>query len=266
MTHVAGLRVYPVKALDGADRAEVGFAPGGALAGDREFALVGPAGEPINGKRTDRVHRLRTAYDPASGELAVEAVDGDRPPARFDLEANPAAAEDWFGAYFGVDVRLRRAGEQGFVDRPDAGPSVVSTATLEAVASWVDGLADEDVRRRLRANLEVGGVPAFWEDRFVGEGAPAIEVGPADGPGVRLVGIRPCGRCVVPTRDPATGEPTPGFRERFLERRRATFPDWADPDAFDHDYTLMLIAQVHGGDRDGTIAVGDPVRVVDAGT
>jgi uncharacterized protein YcbX len=66
----------------------------------------------------------------------------------------------------------------GFVDRRDMRPSVISTATIETVASWFDGLTVEGTRRRLRANVEVSGVPAFWEDRFVGAGAPSFE---ADG-------------------------------------------------------------------------------------
>jgi len=81
---------------------------------------------------------------------------------------------------------------------------------------------------------------------------------------VRFDGVTPCGRCVVPERDPETGDPTPGFRERFVEQRRETFPEWADPDAFDHYYTLMLIARVPESDRGQTLRVGDEVAVLDA--
>jgi uncharacterized protein YcbX len=135
---------------------------------------------------------------------------------------------------------------------------VISTATVEAVASWFDDLTVESARRRMRANVEVAGVPAFWEDRFVGADAPAFVAGD-----VRFEGVEPCARCVVPTRDPETGEPLPELRERFLERREATFPPWADPDAFEHYYTLMLIAAVPESDRGGTLRVGDAVDVVD---
>ena len=264
--HVAGLRVYPIKGLDGQDRDAVDLTPNGTLAGDRAFALFDAGGEVVNGKRTDAVHRVRTDLDPATGVLRVRRHDA--PPAdvrAFDLDdpAGREAAEAWFAEHLGHDVTLRRDAERGFVDRPDAGPSVVSTATLEAVAGWYHALDVEDVRRRLRANVEVGGVPAFWEDRFVGDDAPAFEVVGDDGATVRVEGVEPCGRCVVPTRDPDTGEPTPGFRERFVERRAATFPDWADRSAFPHDYTLMLIARVPEADRDGRLRVGDAVRVVD---
>jgi uncharacterized protein YcbX len=260
MAHVARLRIYPVKALDGVDVETAGLTPGGGLAGDREFALFDGDGEVINGKRTDRVHRLRTDYDPSNDTLTV-GTGGASAPDSFDLGSETGRAEDWFSDYFEQSVRLRRDGDRGFPDRPEAGPSVVSTATVETVASWFDELTVDGVRRRLRCNVEVGGVPAFWEDRFVGDGAPVFVIRTTDGPDVRFEGVEPCGRCVVPTRDPDTGAPTPGFRERFIERRAATFPDWAHRDAFPHDYTLMLIARVPEAGRNGTLRVGDEVTV-----
>jgi uncharacterized protein YcbX len=74
--------------------------------------------------------------------------------------------------------------------------------------------------------------------------------------------VTPCGRCVVPSRDPDTGEEIEDFRETFIERRRETFPEQADEDAFDHLYTLMIIARVPEEERGGTVSVGDEVRVV----
>ncbi|MFB6161345.1 MAG: MOSC domain-containing protein [Haloferacaceae archaeon] len=254
MAHVERLRIHPVKALDAAEVESARVTEGGTLAGDREYALFDADGEPINGKRTDRVHRLRTSFDPGTRVLTVDDADGER--VAFDLDGERAAAEAWFGDRLDADVEIRRDDALGYVDRRRAGPSVVSTATVEALASWFDDLTVEGARRRLRANVEVGGVPAFWEDRFVGEDAPAFVAGD-----VRFEGVEPCGRCVVPERDPDTGERTPAFRERFAERREATFPEWADPDAFEHYYTLMLIARVPASDRGRTLRVGDEVAV-----
>jgi uncharacterized protein YcbX len=256
MARIEDIRVYPLKGLDGVAVEAAAVLDGGTLAGDREFALFDADGDVLNGKRTDRVHDLRTDFDPGSTELTV-AVDGER--RTFDLDAERERAAAFFGDVFGVDLTLERDESLGFVDRRSMGPSVVSTATLREVASWFEELTVEGARRRLRANVEVSGVPAFWEDRFVGDDAPAFEAG-----GVRFDGVTPCGRCVVPERDPETGDPTPGFRERFVEQRRETFPEWADPDAFDHYYTLMLIARVPESDRGQTLRVGDEVAVVDA--
>jgi len=105
----------------------------------------------------------------------------------------------------------------------------------------------------MRVNVEVGGVPAFWEDQFVGADAPAFEAG-----GVRFEGVEPCGRCVVPARDPDTGEELSDFRERFLDRR--PMPEWAERDAFDHRYAAALIASVPEPHRESTLTVGDTVE------
>lgn len=138
------------------------------------------------------------------------------------------------------------------------GPSVISTATIETLASWFEELTVEGARRRLRANVEIGGVPAFWEDRFIDSDTQAFEVG-----GVRFKGVTPCGRCVVPGRDPDTGEMIDGFRERFIQKRRESVPDWTDEGAFDHWYSLMIITRVPEVDREQTLCVGDPVSVPD---
>ena len=257
MGHVERITAYPVKGLDGVALEEARVLEGGTLECDREFALFDAAGDVVNGKRTDRVHDLDTTYDPATRELTVETAEGAL--RRFDLgtERGRDRAAEWFGEFFGEDLTLERDRSVGFVDRRGMGPSVVSTATLETVASWFEDVTVDGARRRLRANVEVGGVPAFWEDRFVGDTAPSFRVG-----GVRFEGVTPCGRCVVPERDPDTGERTPEFRERFVRKRRETFPEWADVEAFEHYYTLMLIARVAEDDRGETLRVGDPVRVV----
>ena len=256
MARLERLRVYPVKGLDGIDLETATVLEGGTIAHDREFALFDADGDVLNGKRTARVHDIDAEFDPTTGELTVETPDGEG--RRFDLDADREAAAAWFSEFFDAELSLERDRSLGYVDRREMGPSVVSTATLRTVAGWFDEMTVEGARRRLRANVEIGGVDPFWEDRFVGADAPAFEVG-----GVRFEGVTPCGRCVVPQRDPDTGEPTPAFRERFVRRREETFPEWADADAFDHYYSLMLIARVPERDRGESLRVGDPVAVVD---
>ena len=258
MARLERIRVYPVKSLDGIDLEAARVLEGGTLERDREFVLRDADGEAVTAKRTAGIHAFDTDFDPQTSELTVTGPDGEH--RRFDLadarERERAAA--WFGDSLETDLTIERDRSTGYVDRPEMGPSAISTATLEAVASWFDELTVESARRRLRANLEVSGVPAFWEDRFVGADAPSFTVGD-----VTLTGVTPCARCVVPGRDPDTGEALPEFRERFLEKRRETFPAFADEEAFDHYYTLMLIAQVREADRGSTLRVGAPVEVAD---
>jgi uncharacterized protein YcbX len=253
MPRVDRLRVYPVKGLDGIDVEAADVTEGGTLADDRTYALFDSDGDVVNGKRTARVHDLDTDFDRDTHEFVVETPIGAVE--RFDLDDDPKRAEVWFSDFFDEDLTLERDDRLGYVDRREMGPSVVSTATLQEVASWFEDLTVDSVRRRLRANVEIAGVPAFWEDRFVGEDAPGFDAG-----NVRFEGVTPCGRCVVPTRDPDTGEGTPDFRETFVQRRQETFPDFADEDAFDHFYTLMLIADVPEASRGQTLRVGDEVR------
>jgi len=255
MANLERIQLYPVKGLDGIEVDEIEILPGGTLAFDREFALFDADGEVLNGKRTDRVHALRTEFDPTTTELTVEPPDGDSQ--RFRLDRERSRAERWFSEFFRVELSLERDDTLGYVDRREMGPSVISTATIETVASWFEGLSVDGVRRRLRANLEISGVPAFWEDRFVGENAPALQTG-----SVQFEGVTPCGRCVVPQRNPDTGELTENFRERFVAKRRETFPEWADNAAFDHYYTTMVIMDVPEADQGEQIDVDSSVDIV----
>jgi hypothetical protein len=258
MAAIDALRIYPVKGLEGASVDSARILSGGTLAFDREFKLADADGDVVNGKRTDRVHDLRTDFDLERRRVTVTPPDGEAQ--TFDLEDDSSRAESWFGDFFGLDLTLERDDELGYVDRRGMGPSVVSTATLAELASWYDDMTVDGARRRLRANVEVSGVPAFWEDRFVGEGAPAFTAG-----GVTFEGVTPCGRCVVPARDPDTGAETPNFRETFLRKREETFPSWADPDAFDHYFSLMILTSVPESGRGETIQVGDEVTVGESG-
>ncbi|AGN00024.1 putative Fe-S protein [Salinarchaeum sp. Harcht-Bsk1] len=256
MAHVERIDTYPVKGFDRCPLESARILDGGTLEHDREYALYDVDGDVINGKRTDRVHHVSATYDPETGTLTIQGPD--LPSRRFVLPAEREAAASHFGTIFDAELRLQRNATRGFVDRPSMGPSVISTATLETVSSWYDSMTLDGARRRFRANMEVGGVPAFWEDRFVGEGAPAFRIG-----GVRFEGVTPCGRCVVPGRDPDTGEEIDGFRETFVERREASFPEWADRDALDHLFTLRLIARVPEVDRGSSITVGDDVEIIE---
>jgi hypothetical protein len=283
--HLARITVYPVKSLDGLDRDRAGFS-GQALAHDREYALVDDDGDYVNGKRERAVHGLRSEFDPDRRRLRLWT--SDREERTFSLSRAGGAGGDgensgpgvvdghgagdagdggglaeWLSDYFGYSVSLRRDATGGFPDDTTAaGPTVISTATIEAVASWFPSISAGGMRRRLRANLEIGGVPAFWEDRLFADRDHVVRFSIGD---VTFEGVNPCQRCVVPARDPDTGEKTPDFRERFIERRRETMPSWSGGDWFDHHFRLMVNTRVTGDTqgRERRVAVGDPVRIGD---
>jgi hypothetical protein len=252
MARLAGCRIYPIKSLDGVDLDRVALTEAGSLAGDREYAIYAD-GEPLNGKRTAAVHRIDANYPEPPHVVVVETAD-DRQ--RFDLRTQREAFEQWCTSYFEREVTVEH-NETGFLDRPSAGPSVVSTATLETVAGWFDELTGHELRRRLRANVEIDGVPAFWEDKFVGDGPDTFTVGD-----VRFEGVEACVRCVVPERDPDTGDRDPDFQEQFCRRRQETLPPWLSEDDLDSPYSLTLIARIDAErpDRYDPLTVGDPVE------
>lgn len=253
MAHLEGIWIYPIKGLDGISLETARLTEAGTLAGDREYAMVDPDGRALNGKQLDGLHELSTTFDPQTERLTVSTAEtGDSH--RFDLATELDAAGEWLSEFTEEPLKLRRREPPAFVDRPSLGPSVISTETLETVASWFDGVTAEGARRRLRPNLVIGGVPAFWEDRFLADSPSSFEIGD-----VRFEGAKACARCVIPTRDPDTGEPIDGFQRRFVERRKATLPAWVDEGSLQHFYTVMVITRV-SSTHDGTsIGVGDAV-------
>jgi hypothetical protein len=258
MPTLSRLLVYPVKSLDPLALETATVRAAGGLSHDREYAMVDADGEYVNGKREPAVHRLATEFDPATGALTVGPRDGaDRE--TFCLPDERAAAAAWLSAFFGYEVDIQRDTTGGFPDDTHlAGPTVIAAATLEAVAGWFDDIDAAEMCRRLRPNVVVSGVDPFWEDRlYASEGAVVpFTVGNA-----RFEGVNPCQRCAVPTRNPDTGEETPGFRERFIERRQATLPAWAARDRFDHYFRLMVNTRVPEATVGAELAVGDTLTV-----
>jgi uncharacterized protein YcbX len=227
----------------------------GGLQRDRAFALVDPHGRYVNGKTEPRVHALRVRYDDDLRMATfVDTAGSER--GTFDLDGDPAALAEWLSRALGRPVSVRRDDNGGFPDDERApGPTLVSTATLEAVASWFGEFDVESARRRLRANIEIGGVPAFWEDRLF---TVAGEIVPFRIGDVTLEGTNPCQRCVVPSRDPQTGDVTAAFSKRVAERRAATLPDWAERTRFDHFYRLAVNTRAPR-QAGRTLRAGDPV-------
>lgn len=266
MASLSRIRVHPIKSLDPVERDSVEVSSVGGLAGDRSHAIVDADGEYVNGKRTADVHRLRSRVDPDAGVVEI-GVRGGPETRQFELDGERNGLETWLSEYFDYEVSIEAAHGGELADSRvyggGTGATITSTETLREVASWFPDLDVEDVRRRFRANLEVEGVEAFWEDRFVGRGGastggPRVTIGE-----VAFEGVKPITRCVVPTRDPDTGATTDGFRERFVERREETFPDWADRDAFEHFYALTTLVHPDEADWGGSIRRGDEIELLD---
>jgi uncharacterized protein YcbX len=165
--------------------------------------------------------------------------------------AGQSLGAEWFSVYFEAQVIARYA-RNGF---PAAahGPTIVSTATLQAVSDWFPGITLAESRRRFRTTLEIDGVPSFWEDQLFG---------PKNTCEVNLEGSNPCARCSVPPRDSRTGEDLVGFQKRFSDLRRERFEPWATAEHFDHFYRLATNTRVVPSETAKSIRVGDPLTLL----
>ncbi len=234
---LARICVYPIKSLDGVALDAARVLPGGALEYDRRWKMVDRQGRVVNGKRTAAVHRIQSRFD-LQRQLVWLDERGASQPRAFHLVEDRAAIERRLSELLDQEITIAEDTSVGFPDDMDApGPTLITTETLQAVASWFEGMSLDQVRARFRANLEIDGVPAFWEDRLVGRHDQQVPF--AIGP-VRLSGVNPCQRCIVPTRDAQTGDATAAFARIFAERREQSLPEFALRDRFDHFYRLAV--------------------------
>jgi len=254
---LANIRLHPIKALDPVSLREARVGPGGGLAFDRAWALYSADGQWVNGKRTAAVHLIRAAYAPDVSSVTL-SVPGDQrkiPTKTFSFPRDTEAAAKWFSNFFEQPITVRHSPE-GFPDDTVAnGPTIASTATLQAVCDLFHGMDLDEARQRFRTTLEIEGVPAFWEDQLFGEeerSAVRFRIGE-----VQFEGSNPCARCPVPPRNPRTGEIVPGFQKIFSDYRRSHIPAWTPEVRFDHYYRLATNTRVSSAESGKILRVGD---------
>jgi uncharacterized protein YcbX len=259
VAHLERILIYPVKSLDGVSLPSVRLLRSGALEGDRRFALLDSQEKYVNGKRHADVHHLRSSFDVMTRTLHLRNGDGRRA-GSFHVDHELARLQEWLAEFFGFPVQFRENPAAGFPDDTDSpGPTIISTATLGEVASWFAGLNIDQLRKRMRANLEIGGVPPFWEDQLFGPAGTALRFQIGE---VEFDGINPCQRCVVPPRDPVSGETYPQFAKIFAKKREETLPPWAERSRFNHFYRLAINTCLPPRQGGKTIHRGDPIKII----
>jgi len=275
------ITIYPVKSLDGVDVPEAVVLPSGALEHDRRWQLTDIDGRVLNAKRSPLLHAIRAEFDLDARlitlsidplALQARAIPGierlaSLSPGTFPLVPGPDGPCGWLSEALCASethsngVLLLERADGGFPDDREApGPTVVSTASLEAITRWF-GFDLAEARRRFRANLEIGGCDAFWEDTLASparENLPSLIDLPPDLPADPYADLPPleprefaigearcratnvCRRCVVPSRDSRTGEVTIAFRDAFEARRNRGMRADVDPGAWRTLYRLGL--------------------------
>jgi MOSC domain-containing protein len=203
---VTALAIAPVKAmrLRTVDAVQIGEL--GAV-GDRRFYVVDERGRMVNGKQHAALQTIVPDYDPVTGRLTLTFPDGVPPvsgvvehgeavTARFYRRTDeiPALRGPWSEAvseFVGAPLRLVEA-ETGVDRGRDGAASLISRASLNRLAeqAGIDGID----ARRFRMLIEIDGVPAHQEDRWIGR---RLRVGEAL---LRMRGH--VGRCLITSRDP----------------------------------------------------------------
>ncbi|HYU21624.1 MAG TPA: MOSC N-terminal beta barrel domain-containing protein [Candidatus Dormibacteraeota bacterium] len=263
---LANISLYPIKSLDPMHVKEARIGPSGGLEFDRAWALYSADGQWVNGKRSAAVHLIRAVFAPDISSVTL-SVPGDRrkiPTKTFAFPGDTASASKWFCNFFEQPITVRHAPE-GFPDDTIAnGPTIISTASLQAVCGLFPGMTIGDARLRFRTTLEIDGdrsaaapaeVPAFWEDQLFGaeeRSAVRFRIGE-----VNFEGSHPCVRCPVPPRDPHTGVIIPSFQKIFSDYRRSHVPAWCPEARFDHYYRLATNTRVASSEAGKILRVGD---------
>lgn len=180
---------------------------------NRRFFVVDDRGRMVNGKQLGGLSTVIADYSDADRTLTLRFPDGREVSAAVEL--GPSVAVTFFSRPIGAapvlgpfaDALSGHVGqalrvmeperEGGAVDRGGVGTvSLISRASLAALAG-IAGLPGID-GRRFRMLLEVDGVGAHEEDRWVGR---AMRLGAA-----RVAFEGHVGRCLVTSRDPDSGE------------------------------------------------------------
>jgi uncharacterized protein YcbX len=253
--HLGKIQIFPIKSLDGTPVKQAQITAGGILENDRVYAIFDKDGKVVNGKRTARVHELRCAFDAGIKEIRLWQ-NGESSAMQFQLDA-PDRMEKWLGEFFGFPVTLRREEQKGFPDDHTAfGPTITSEASLNEIQKWFPELTLESLRRRFRTNLELVGGEPFCEDRLFG--APD-ELKPFQIGAVNFLGHNPCQRCVVPTRDPDSGQAVTDFQKKFMELRKKFLPEWANALRFNHFYRFAVNTSIRPSESGKLLRVGDAV-------
>lgn len=201
---------HPVKGLTPEPLTHVALRPGWGLPHDRRFALAHgttsfdvaeptwlPKTKFLMLMRNERLARLRTHFDEASGVLTI-SKDG-----RIVAEADIGAAsgrtviEDFIAGFVGPDA----IGRPKLLEAPghmfsDVARKVVSIIGLPSVCDLERAIGKPVDPRRFRANFYLEGSRPWQEFDWVG---CEFSIGR-----VRLRGVKPISRCAATNVDPET--------------------------------------------------------------
>jgi hypothetical protein len=260
MAQLSKILLFPIKSLDAIAVEQVGVSSGGALQGDREFALFDQIGKYINAKRYPQIHQIRANYDLAKRLVTLQCPQHSQTET-FHLDRDRPSLMEWFSNFFEQPVTIKQNIANGFPDDPDAwGATLISVASLETVANWYPerSLNLIQMRQRFRTNLEIDGVTPFWEDALFSQAGKLVPFQIGE---VQFLGTNPCQRCPVPTRDPLTGDIYPSFQKIFTQQRESTLPNNIERSRFNHFYRLAVNTIIPISEAGKVLKLGDTINI-----
>jgi uncharacterized protein YcbX len=205
------------------------------------------------------VHTLRSTFD-FENEFVSLRHHQESTWTKFHLEHDKSAIQEYLSAHFGTAVTLHQNKKGRFMDIPDiSGLTILSKASLQTISTWFDGMTVEETRRRFRATIEIDGVEPFWEDHLFSSEGKGIEFKIGE---VTLVGMSPRARCIVPTRNPETGEVVHGFTKSFVRHRAEALPDFSKLKEYGHHYYLTVNCYAPPSEIGKWIHVGDELEII----
>lgn len=259
---VSDIRIYPVKSFDPVKVNEVIISER-SLLHDREFAVFTEDGKYVNGKKTPELNKLRATFDLENYQMELR-VEGSVDSFSFNLLDDQIRINEFLSGYFGYKVFIKRNLKGRFLDDPDySGLTILSASTLKSLSGFFPEIPVELMRRRFRANIEISGVDSFWEDKLFDKQGNAVEYQIGD---VKLFGISPRARCIVPTRDPDTGIAYPYFTKEFVGFRKSSLPENSLLPEYEHFYFLSVDTFIPDSEIGKTIKAGDDLNIIGVNT
>jgi uncharacterized protein YcbX len=254
---ISKLYIYPVKSLDWVElnRAEIGIH---SLKNDRVFAMKTADDRYVNSKRTGDVHQLQATYD-LENKLIHLKKRGTENTETFELRIDNNMLNEYLSDFFKLEIHLVQSDIGELLDVPyQSSATLISTASYQALLQDFPNHSLDDFRLRFRANIEIEGVEAFWEERLFHSPGKAVRfsIGEAN-----MIGMTPRERCNVPPRDPLTGETDKTFVKKIMSSRENSLPDFSNLKAFGNMYHLSIDTYLPPTEAGKTIRIGDEVKI-----
>lgn len=252
------IAIYPIKSLDPIElqAVEVGVR---SLLHDREFAMVAENGRALNGKRSGLVCTLRAEFDIENQTVSFSLRDSNTQHT-FSLVDETRPIGEYLSEFFGERVVIVRNTHGRLMDIPDVSSvTLVSEASLQSLRGEFSEHTLYNLRLRFRANLELAGVDAFWEETLIGPPGSGTRFRIGE---VEMIAVSPRARCNVPPRDPQTGIPDKEFMRRMVKNRKISLPAESHIPEFGSLYHLTINTFLPDSELGKWLRIGDQLEII----